>query len=257
MVKEMPRSAKPVEYDERFSPLRGGASALGGAMMRNPLAVGGATAFLVAFSYVSANAVWYQPHFHPGAFFATRDVGAAARLADTGSETTIKIERDQPVRAVPLSDPVVERVQAVLSDLEFYTGKVDGVTGPNTRKAIESYRKTVGLAVSGEIDEELLDHLGAREKTAAVRAAPEGVREVAEAEQPVAEKVSAKEADPRVLKIQAGLKAFGHETMEIDGIMGTKTKAAIKEFQTLFGLPATGEADEAVYAKMREVGLTN
>ena len=25
----------------------------------------------------------------------------------------------------------------------------------------------------------------------------------------------------------------------------------------LFGLPETGEADEAVYAKMKEIGLTN
>ncbi|TGR62427.1 peptidoglycan-binding protein, partial [Mesorhizobium sp. M2D.F.Ca.ET.223.01.1.1] len=32
---------------------------------------------------------------------------------------------------------------------------------------------------------------------------------------------------------------------------------AIKEFQALFGLPETGEPDEAVYVKMREIGLTN
>ncbi len=42
-----------------------------------------------------------------------------------------------------------------------------------------------------------------------------------------------------------------------DGVVGARTKAAIKEFQSLFGLPATGEPDEAVYVKMREIGLTN
>ena len=63
--------------------------------------------------------------------------------------------------------------------------------------------------------------------------------------------------DPMVQKIQAGLKAFGNDGMEIDGVIGAKTRSAIREFQSLFGLPVTGEPDQKVYAKMREIGLTN
>jgi peptidoglycan hydrolase-like protein with peptidoglycan-binding domain len=63
--------------------------------------------------------------------------------------------------------------------------------------------------------------------------------------------------DARIVKIQAGLKAFGNDDMQLDGVVGTRTKAAIKEFQSLFGLPQTGEPDELVYVKMREIGLTN
>ena len=36
-----------------------------------------------------------------------------------------------------------------------------------------------------------------------------------------------------------------------------RPRAAIREFQSLFGLPVTGEPDEKLYAKMREIGLTN
>src|SRR5690606_16736713 len=36
--------------------------------------VGGVTAFAVAFTYVGANAIWYQPHAHGSALFATRTV---------------------------------------------------------------------------------------------------------------------------------------------------------------------------------------
>ena len=50
---------------------------------------------------------------------------------------------------------------------------------------------------------------------------------------------------------------FGNDGIELDGVVGSRTRAAIKEFQTLFGLPVTGEPDEALYAKMRETGLTN
>jgi len=64
-------------------------------------------------------------------------------------------------------------------------------------------------------------------------------------------------ADRQIMKLQAGLRAFGNEGIEVDGIVGARTRAAIHEFQSLFGLPETGEPDEALYAKMREIGLTN
>ncbi|HTV68201.1 MAG TPA: peptidoglycan-binding domain-containing protein [Rhizobiaceae bacterium] len=272
----MPRSAKPVDDYEEFNPLREGASAIGAAIGRNPVAVGGTTAFLVAFFYVSANAVWYQPHFHNGAFFATRDVADLSKPAiDEPSETTIVIEREPEVETIPTpevapqpGDPIVERVQSILSDLDFYAGDVDGLIGPNTRTAIEAYRSKVGLPASGEIDDQLLDHLGARDTTSAVTPRP-APREVAiatpasaiensdAADVTPAEKPAATEGDPLVMKVQAGLKAFGHEAMEIDGVLGSKTKAAIKEFQTLFGMPVTGEPNEALYAKMRKEGLVN
>ncbi|MBX3575876.1 MAG: peptidoglycan-binding protein [Rhizobiaceae bacterium] len=258
----MPRSAKPADFDDEFNPLREGATAIGGAIMRNPLVVGGTTAFLVAFSYISSNAVWYQPHFHTGAFFATRDVVDLSRLPSEGvSETTIIIQRGSATVPSP-SDPVVQRVQSILRDLDFYAGDVDGLMGPNTRRAIEVYRDKVGLPASGDIDDELLDHLGARGTTSAV-AMPSLREETAidpadEFEPiPTAKPAVVTEGDPQVRKIQAGLRAFGHDTMEIDGLLGSKTRAAIREFQSLFGLPVTGEPDAAVHAKMREVGLTD
>ena len=61
--------------------------------------------------------------------------------------------------------------------------------------------------------------------------------------------------DERVAKVQAGLKEFGNEAIEVDGVMGARTAAAIREFQSLFGLDVTGDADQAVYAKMKEIGL--
>ena len=45
--------------------------------------------------------------------------------------------------------------------------------------------------------------------------------------------------------------------MKVDGVIGARTRSAIREFQSLFGLPVTGEPDATLYAKMREIGLTN
>ena len=61
--------------------------------------------------------------------------------------------------------------------------------------------------------------------------------------------------DERIAKVQEGLREFGNPVIEIDGLMGAKTEAAIREFQSLFGLAETGAADQAVYDKMKEIGL--
>jgi peptidoglycan hydrolase-like protein with peptidoglycan-binding domain len=273
----MGRSAKQLEEQEPWS-LADGVTTVLGLIARNPTLVGGSTAFLVALSFVSANALWYQPHAHSGAFFATRDFLRPGEPEPAGlpDETTILIERPAEPRQV-VGDPTVKEVQETLRDLNFYGGEVDGLFGPNTRDAIEAYQAKMGMAVTGAVDDSLLDQLGTSSVTPAVLPSPaprEAVAEKAVAEKPVAEKAvvrtepadndDAEEAvarpvsltrDERIARVQAGLKEFGNEAIEVDGVMGARTSAAIREFQSLFGLKVTGEADQAVYAKMKEIGL--
>ena len=131
--------------------------------------VGGTTAFIVALSYVSANAIWYQPHFHSGAFFATRDTNYVGPPDPDMQETTIRIERpDGEARPAPKPDPVVEKVQAMLKSMNLYDGDGRRPQRPEHAKAIAAYRKTMGMDGSGEIDEALLEQLGAGETTAGI-----------------------------------------------------------------------------------------
>jgi peptidoglycan hydrolase-like protein with peptidoglycan-binding domain len=260
----MGRSARQLEEHEPWS-VSDGVNAVLGLIARNPTLVGGSTAFLVALSFVSANALWYQPHAHSGAFFATRDFLRPGAV-EPPHETTILIERPEQPRQV-VGDPTVKEVQETLRELNFYGGEVDGLFGPNTREAIEAYQAKMGMAVTGTVDDSLLDQLDTGSVTPAVLPSP-APRDEAAAKPAVArtgpagndvEDAVAKPAsltrDERVAKVQAGLKEFGNEAIEIDGVMGARTTAAIKEFQSLFGLKVTGEADQAVYAKMKEIGL--
>ncbi|HMM63086.1 MAG TPA: peptidoglycan-binding domain-containing protein [Mesorhizobium sp.] len=258
----MARSARrPSAARKRAGVLRSGAAALGGLIAENPVLVGGTTAFLVTLFYVSANALWYQPFAHKSAFFATRSVASFPAAVSDEPETTINIVRPEPAPAPAAAarpamprDSVVEQVQGILKDLGFYSGVVDGISGPNTQSAVAAYQRKVGLDPSGAIDDTLLEQLGTAPKTASVPPRP--------APRPAGTTVPAPAAaqpsqDARIVKIQAGLKAFGNDDIALDGVMGARTRSAIREFQALFGLPETGEADEAVYAKMREIGLTN
>jgi peptidoglycan hydrolase-like protein with peptidoglycan-binding domain len=235
------------------------AAASGAAVARNPMMVGGTSAFLIALFFVSANAMWYQPHFHKGAFFPTRDL--PQNVLPLEGEVPVQQQRGSEAEE-PSSDPTVQQVQTVLQDLKLYRGKVDGALGTDTAEAILTYQKIVGQPMTGEIDDALLSQLGIQTSTASIRPATSAshvadpaslAHEVATGSVPA----SGLPAQERISRIQAGLRAFGNESVEIDGMVGTRTRNAIKEFQSLFGLAVTGEPDEEVYAKMREIGLTS
>lgn len=248
--------------------LGGLATVIGATVVRNPILVGGVTAFVVALGYVSANALWYQPYQHPRPLMQTRIMVKAQAPAPS------QAPREEPVVAVlppspdvtasvpppaAVGDPVVRKVQATLARLDLYDGDVDGLTGPLTKQAIAAYQKTIGLEVDGEISDALLRQIEgplAEEKIAALPApAPRPQpRQAASAEDGPA---PGRIGDADIVKIQAGLRAFGHDGIDLDGIVGDQTSSAIREFQSLFGLPVTGQPDAQLLAKMTEIGLTN
>lgn len=276
----MRRSASPPEEESYVLALVGsGLGAAASAVARNPLIAGGVTAFVVAFCFVSANALWYQPHFEGKAFFTTRTSLAEGQSEPQARppqpkprpappEATLKPDRQETTGAVPETGDRagpgagtrVSQVQTVLGDLGLYEGPIDGLKGPNTQAAIESYQRIVGIDVTGDIDEALLRQLGIRrdvlqKKVPAPTPRPAPPDEDIETASTAAS--TARMSGDGVKRIQAGLRAFGNDGVEIDGVVDGKTRAAIREFQSLFGLPVTGEPDQALLEKMQEIGLTN
>ena len=62
-------------------------------------------------------------------------------------------------RAEP-PDKVIADVQAVLQQMGYYRGEVDGLLGPLTREALTAYQADQGLTTTAAIDEPTLDSLG-------------------------------------------------------------------------------------------------
>src|SRR5213083_3649046 len=62
-------------------------------------------------------------------------------------------------RAEP-PDRVIADVQAVLQQMGYYKGEVDGLLGPLTREALTAYQADQGLTQTAAIDEPTLDSLG-------------------------------------------------------------------------------------------------
>ena len=55
---------------------------------------------------------------------------------------------------------VIQRVQLALTFSGHYKGAVDGIMGPETRKAIKAYRTDKGIKGGDQIDAALLNSLG-------------------------------------------------------------------------------------------------
>ena len=207
-------------------------------------------------------------------------------------ETVVQKETQGP--NMPL-DANVARVQMTLKTLRLYQGEVDGISGSRTKAAIMAYQRILGVAQTGVVDAQLLALLDAGGTTnapdqtiASTDIAPvnpiENVNysdivasitptprpnfnprapvvtptENPQIAEPIAEIVAPTSADTNRIKLlQAGLKQFGNPDMVVDGVMGSSTRKAIREFQMIFRLPETGEVDEAIFAELRNQGYIN
>ncbi len=202
------------------------------ALLRRP-AVMASTAFLAAVVAVATNALFFQPRPHPAPLFATR--------APAG----------RPAEAV---DSLVRAVQEALAGEGRYSGEIDGIAGPQTEAAIESFEKAVGRPPTGEASVELLAAIlsaPASLRTASAVAAPgaegDAIADMARDIAPVA-------SDPLVAAVQNALALSAYGPLNADGVIGPDTRAAIMRFQRDHNLPVTGEISDGLIVELRAIG---
>lgn len=187
------------------------------------------------------NALFLQP---PASQEAANDQGrlvgdAAGRHDTVNLVSEISVSPEDPIaRLVTQGDPMVNQIQTELLRLGYYSGAANGVADAPTKDAIIAYEKASGLPPIGDASRPLLDHiLYTRQVAAAARYT-------------ASLKPSAPNGDVR--RVQAALVALGFDAGPADGVMGDKTRKAIRTFQTYRGLPATGQIDASL---ARELGI--
>jgi len=84
----------------------------------------------------------------------------------------------------PAADPVLTRIQTILSQQGLYTGEIDGLMGPKSAAAIRAWEKTNGYAETGQATPALLDAMGARPSIRSLIGTPEKAPEKTRAEAP-------------------------------------------------------------------------
>jgi peptidoglycan hydrolase-like protein with peptidoglycan-binding domain len=206
-----------------------GAVLYAGLRRRGVLA--GAVLLAVGAAFV-ANALFLQPRPHPAPLFAARSA---------------------PERPVPESDPLVRAVQEALARTGVYAGAIDGLAGPQTREAIESFEKAAGRATSGEASVDLLAAILSERKPAeTARAMPPTAAGDAIAD--VARETAAPVSDPLVASVQSALALSAYGPLNADGVVGPDTREAIMRFQRDHNLPVTGEISDGLVIELRAAG---
>jgi peptidoglycan hydrolase-like protein with peptidoglycan-binding domain len=141
------------------------------------------------------------------------------------------------------SQSQVRAAQQQLKNDGFYSGTVDGRSGPMTMSAIRNYQRANNLTVTGRLDSQTIDKLGIQNTGQASR----------EAVPPSSPSTSSNVPTPSrdtVMSAQRQLQQSGLYKGSIDGRLGPQTQAAIRQYQQNNNLNVTGQLDQPTMSKL-------
>lgn len=140
----------------------------------------------------------------------------------------------------PLAPGALILVQDRLRQMGAYSGRADGIWGPDSQAALEQFQQRRGLQVSGQLNQATAATLGLgpNELLAAGPTAgpPPGT--------PLAGSTEAL-SPAAVRNVQQQLRTLGFYRGGVDGTWGPGTQSAIERFQQGRGLQSTGQLNPA------------
>jgi peptidoglycan hydrolase-like protein with peptidoglycan-binding domain len=131
-----------------------------------------------------------------------------------------------------VSNAIVEELQITLATLDYYTGSVDGVYGPETTQAVEAFQTDAGIAVDGKYGPETHTAL----------------------EKAYTELGNAWEDHQAVAELQQAMLDLGYYEGAIDGLYGPETVAGIKAVQKDCGITEDGLYGPDTHACLVDLG---
>ncbi|MDX2096639.1 MAG: peptidoglycan-binding protein [Leptolyngbyaceae cyanobacterium bins.59] len=125
----------------------------------------------------------------------------------------------------------VTALQTRLKEQGFFQGSVTGVYGPVTERAVRRFQARQGLRVDG---------IAGSQTLAALELHPAKIRPRARGQ-----------ASPRTAELQRLLASRGFDPGPVDGVYGARTRAAIRQAQSQYGLVVDGIAGPATLAALQ------
>lgn len=195
------------------------------------------------------------------------------RTAQQAPSGQAPIQMRASMAASTLDTVTVVTIQSLLSALKFYHGPVDGLMGRQTEAAIRDFESSEGLPLTGAPSEAMMAVLRDRAQEAAMprlsaaasthnlqgNAAAEG--SASRSAEPGGKPLTAQQnqtpiplrkprADGDVRNLQQALVDTGYGPINVDGVMGAQTSAAIRQFQQDKGLAVTGQLSDRLLAEL-------
>ncbi|WP_039760374.1 peptidoglycan-binding domain-containing protein, partial [Bartonella queenslandensis] len=144
--------------------------------------------------------------------------------------------------------------QKKLAELGLYDGPLDGLDGPKMRRAIALWKQQATQKKQNDIlSNPTTDEIAILIKQSEIEIANNTTTKNITNSKEAVLNLSVED----ILQVQKALHNFGHEEVLITGIEDQKMIEALKQFQKMFDLPATGKINHTTLMKMREIGLLN
>lgn len=178
----------------------------------------------------------------PAAAETAPAVPAAAEEKPAQPAEPVTVAVHEPVRMPPLDDvlpaptPLAKNIQRELTLRGYTTGRQDGVLSRECRAAILAYEFDEKLPLSGEASEAVLKTL-IFARASGIKSKP-GAAERFEARRDLIEQA------------QQMLAQYGYTSGPVDGALDTKTRDAIRKFETDRRLKPSGYLTERVLLEM-------
>jgi len=154
------------------------------------------------------------------------------------------------VQAPPLEDKKsIKQLQRLLKKAGYKPGPADGSMGPKTKTAIQLYQGNAGLQPDGIPTAPLVETLSTQIANAKEQERLAKLAALANA--PVDPKVQ------MIKGVQSKLNYLGFKAGEADGAMGSKTSAAIRQFQTKNNMPADGKISDKFLQRLSDLAPDN
>ena len=172
-------------------------------------------------------------------------IGAEDSSAPTPTPTPTPLPQVTPSRTLRYgtTGEDVKLLQNRLIELGYLKTMADGNFGAGTLNALKAFQKANGLSVDGVAGSQTYKKLFSDK---AIEADPSEGGEVLIPSRTL----TTGDSGDDVRSVQYRLKTLGYLTGTADGQYGTATAAAMKAFQQMNGLTASGDGNMATYAKL-------
>jgi lipid-binding SYLF domain-containing protein len=189
--------------------------------------------------------------------------GQTSKSTTTTHEQTTKKQVTKEKGAA--SKDEIRKAQQALKDKGLYNGPVDGSINAETQKALREFQQKNSLKVTGTLDHETMTALGVtsehpsttgrtgksetrssetttttKSETKATTSTKSGTAGETPKRQKGAHKPASGVSKDKVREIQAALKKEGFDPGRIDGVLGSRTMTALRNYQSHNGLEVTG-----------------
>ena len=166
-----------------------------------------------------------------------------------GLEKSSDLGLSQGVR----SDAVKSMQQKLIAAGIAVHGGADGIFGPSTKAALESFQKAKGLPVTGTVDAATAGALAGVTATSNVAPAAKPAAQPSSSASLAGLKIGSR--GDQVKRAQQIIMSVGFTVVGgADGIYGVLTASAVKSFQNANGLAVTGAVDGPTAALLEQLG---